>query len=101
VTAIVARFFAFVPSGVLDAGYVTGTGADTQVALGAFFCFRDRDEHRHRRWLMYRTGLVPRTMAMLGLIGVPLAFASGVAVLFDAAEPGSSLQEILTILEIL
>jgi hypothetical protein len=41
-------------------------------------------------WLMYRTGLVPRGMAMLGLIGGPLAFASGVAVLFDAIEPQSS-----------
>jgi hypothetical protein len=40
-------------------------------------------------------------MAMLGLIGGPLAFASGVAVLFDATEPQSSLQVILAIPEIL
>jgi hypothetical protein len=38
-TSIVARFFAFEASGVLDEGYVTGAGGDTQVSLGAFFEF--------------------------------------------------------------
>jgi hypothetical protein len=50
-------------------------------------------------YLMYRSGLVPRRMAMLGLIGGPLIIASGTAVLFGAIEPGSSLQAIATIPE--
>jgi hypothetical protein len=33
-------------------------------------------------YLMYRSGLVPRKMALLGLIGGPLAFVGGVLVLF-------------------
>jgi len=33
-------------------------------------------------YLMYRSGLVPRVIAVLGLIGGPLIFASGTAVLF-------------------
>jgi len=37
-------------------------------------------------YLMYRSGLVPRGMAMLGLIGGPLIIASFVAVLFGAYE---------------
>ena len=35
-------------------------------------------------YLMYRSGLVPRWMAALGLVGGPLICASGVAVLFGA-----------------
>jgi uncharacterized protein DUF4386 len=37
-------------------------------------------------YLMYRSGLVPRQIAMLGLIGGPLIFASSIAVLFGAYE---------------
>ena len=37
-------------------------------------------------YLMYRSGLVPRRMAMLGLIGGPLLFASSIAVLFGLYE---------------
>ncbi len=47
--------------------------------------------------LMYRSGLVPRRMAMLGLIGGPLIIASGTAVLFNVIEPGSAPQFIATI----
>jgi hypothetical protein len=43
-------------------------------------------------YLMYRSGLVPRGMAMLGLIGDPL-------VMFDVTERGSTLQGIATIPE--
>jgi hypothetical protein len=50
-------------------------------------------------YLMYRSGLVPRRLAMLGLIGGPLIIASGTAVLFGAIEPGSSLQVIATVPE--
>jgi Domain of unknown function (DUF4386) len=41
-------------------------------------------------YLMYRSGLVPRGMAVLGLIGGPLICASGVAVLFDVIQPDSA-----------
>jgi uncharacterized protein DUF4386 len=50
-------------------------------------------------YLMYRSGLVPRGMAMLGLIGGPLIIASGTAVLFDVFEAGSGPQVIATIPE--
>jgi hypothetical protein len=51
-------------------------------------------------YLMYRSGLVPRGMAMLGLIGGPLIIASGVAVLLGVIETGSVWQAIATIPEI-
>jgi hypothetical protein len=50
-------------------------------------------------YLMYRSGLVPRGMAMLGLIGGPLIILSGTLVLFDVIEPGSGAQVIATIPE--
>ena len=50
-------------------------------------------------WLMYRSGLVPRGMAMLGLIGAPLVMATGIAVMLDLAEGGGALQTIATIPE--
>ena len=40
-------------------------------------------------YLLYRSGLVPRGMAMLGLIAGPLLIAGGTAVLFDVIEPDS------------
>lgn len=51
-------------------------------------------------YLMYRTGLVPRRMAMLGLVGGPLVCASGIAVMFGVFEAGSAAQAIATIPEI-
>ena len=50
-------------------------------------------------YLMYRSGLVPRRMAMLGLIGGPLIILSGTAVLFNVIQPGSAPQVIATIPE--
>ncbi len=52
-------------------------------------------------YLMYKSGLVPPRMALLGLIGGPLAFAGGTAVLFGALEAGSPGLFLLTALEIL
>ena len=51
-------------------------------------------------YLMYRSGLVPRGMAMLGLVGGPLVCASGIAVLLGLVERGSAVQGIATIPEI-
>jgi hypothetical protein len=39
-------------------------------------------------WLMYRSRLVPRRMALLGLVGGPLLFASSAGVLFGLFEMG-------------
>jgi hypothetical protein len=50
-------------------------------------------------YLMYRSALVPRGMAMLGLIGGPLLCASGIAILFGVFEAGSVWQAIATIPE--
>ena len=40
-------------------------------------------------YLMYRSGLVPRGMAVLGLVAGPLICASGIAVPFNLIEPAS------------
>jgi hypothetical protein len=51
-------------------------------------------------YLMYRSGLVPRPMSVLGLVGGPLVCVSGIAVMFGVFEPGSAGQFIATIPEI-
>lgn len=50
-------------------------------------------------YVMYRSGLVPRQMALLGLLGGSLILISGTLVLFDVANPGGTLQAICTIPE--
>ncbi len=50
-------------------------------------------------YLMYRSGLVPRRMTWLGLIGGPLIILSGTLVLLNVIEPGSTAQSIATIPE--
>ena len=47
-------------------------------------------------YLMYTSGLVPRRMARLGLIGGPLVIAATVCVLFGVFKAGSSWQAIAT-----
>ena len=39
-------------------------------------------------YLMLKSGLVPRRMAMLGLIGGPLVLIRATLILFDVVEPG-------------
>jgi hypothetical protein len=51
-------------------------------------------------YLMYRSGLVPRGMAMLGLIGGPLAVITATAVLFGAYKQTSGWSLLLTLPEI-
>jgi Domain of unknown function (DUF4386) len=46
---------------------------------------------------MYRSGLVPRAMALLGLIGGPLLFASATATLFGLYEQVSVWSAIATV----
>ena len=50
-------------------------------------------------YLMYRSGLVPRRMAMVGLVGGAFICVSGIAVLFGVIEAGSVWQAIATIPE--
>jgi hypothetical protein len=69
---------------VLGPGFVVGVG--NGLILG---------------YLMYRSGLVPRGMAMLGLVGGPLVCASGAAVLLDVIGRGSTAQGIATVPEFL
>jgi hypothetical protein len=48
-------------------------------------------------YLMYASRLVPRPLALLGLVGGPVIFASGVGVLFGVIEAGSVWQGIASI----
>jgi hypothetical protein len=50
-------------------------------------------------YLMYTSALVPRGMAVLGLVGGPLIIASGVGVLLGVIEPEGVVQGIATIPE--
>jgi hypothetical protein len=73
---------------IYDRAFLIGPGFFAGVANGMILGY-----------LMYRSGLVPRGMAMLGLIGGPLIVASGIAVMFDVIERGSALQGVATIPE--
>lgn len=50
-------------------------------------------------YLMYRSGLVPRPLAMFGLVGGPLLILSGTLVMFDVADLHGTLQGLATIPE--
>jgi hypothetical protein len=69
---------------LLGPGFVDGIG--TGLMLG---------------WLMYRSGLVSRRMALFGVVGGPLLAASGIAVLFGLFPSGSAWQGIATAPEII
>ena len=45
-------------------------------------------------YLMYRTGLVPRKVAWLGLVGGPLVIITGTAVMFAGNHPSSTLHSL-------
>ena len=50
-------------------------------------------------YMMYRTGLVPRAWACLGLVAGPLIIISGTIVMFRGGHPSGSLQGVATIPE--
>jgi Domain of unknown function (DUF4386) len=52
-------------------------------------------------YMMYKSGLVPRRMAMLGLIGGPLLCLAGILVIYDIIEAGGPIQGVMTIPEAL
>jgi hypothetical protein len=49
-------------------------------------------------YLMYRSGLVPRRAAWLGLVGGPLIIVSGTAVMFTGNHPSSTLHSLQSIM---
>src|SRR3954453_13149503 len=73
---------------IYDRAFLVGPGVFAGVANGVILGY-----------LMYRSGLVPRGMAMLGLIGGPLVAASSIAVMFDVIQRGSAVQGVATIPE--
>jgi hypothetical protein len=75
---------------IYDRAFLIGPGFFAGVANGMILGY-----------LMYRSGLVPRGLAMLGLIGGPLVALSGIAVMFNVTERGSALQGVATIPEAL
>jgi hypothetical protein len=50
-------------------------------------------------WLMYKSELVPRGLAMFGLIGGPLIIIAGVLVMFDVIEGAGPVQGLMSIPE--
>jgi hypothetical protein len=50
-------------------------------------------------YMMYRSGLVPRKLVWLGLVGGPFNIVSGTLVMFGVADPGGPLQGLATIPE--
>ena len=50
-------------------------------------------------WLMYRSGLVPPRLAMLGLVGGPLIIISGALVILNVIPAGGAVQVLMTIPE--
>ena len=45
-------------------------------------------------WMMYRSGMVPRRLAMLGLVGGPVLFAASAGILFGVLDKGDPLYAI-------
>jgi hypothetical protein len=101
--SIVTLRGSFVPGGETDTLTMAGRALlafhDWTFLLGPQFC-AGFGNGLLLGYLMYRSGLVPRGMALLGLVGGPLAFIGGVLVLFDALQPMSAGLIALTVLEI-
>jgi hypothetical protein len=73
-----------------DATFLLGPGFVVGVGNGLIFGY-----------LMYTSGLMPRRLALFGLVGGPLVCLSGVAVMFGAFDAGPGPQAIATIPEII
>jgi hypothetical protein len=50
-------------------------------------------------YMMYKSGLVPRRMAMFGLVGGPLVILAGILVAFDVIEGGKAIQGLMSLPE--
>jgi hypothetical protein len=75
---------------VHDATFVLGPGIVVGVGNGLIFGY-----------LMYTSGLLPRRLAMFGLVGGPLLFVSGIAVMFGAFDINSAPRFLCSIPEII
>ena len=75
---------------VKDATFLLGPGFVVGVGNGLILGY-----------LMYTSGLMPRRLAMFGLVGGPLVCLSGVAVIFGAFPASGAVQFLLTIPEII
>jgi hypothetical protein len=64
---------------VHDATFLLGPGIVVGVGNGMIMGY-----------LMYTSGLMPRRLAMFGLVGGPLLFVSGIAIMFGAFDVGSA-----------
>ena len=73
---------------IYDRAFLVGPGFFAGLANGVILGY-----------LMYRTGLVPRGMAVLGLIGGPAIMATGIAVMLGVIERGGVVQGIATLPE--
>jgi hypothetical protein len=73
---------------IYDRAFLIGPGIFAGVANGMILGY-----------LMYRSGLVPRGLTILGLIGGPALAISAIAIMFDVIDRGSLLQGIATIPE--
>ena len=75
---------------VKDATFLLGPGFVVGVGNGLILGY-----------LMYRSGLMPRQLAMFGLVGGPLVCLSGIAAMSGAFEPSGGVQFVFTIPEII
>jgi hypothetical protein len=73
---------------IYDRAFLVGPGVFAGVANGMILAY-----------LMYRSGLMPRGLTMLGLIGAPLLAASSILVMFDVIQRGGTVQALATIPE--
>ena len=73
---------------IYDRAFLDGPGFFAGVANGMVLAY-----------LMYRSGLMPRGLTMLGLIAGPLVAASGILVMFNVIGRGGSVQGLATIPE--
>lgn len=73
---------------IYDRAFLLGPGIFAGVANGMILGY-----------LMFRSELVPRGLAVFGLVGGPLLLAAAIAIMFDVIERGSTLQAIATIPE--
>ena len=52
-------------------------------------------------YLMYRSGLVPRRMALIGVIGGPICFLAGMGAVLGIYDKGSTIKGVLTVPEVI
>lgn len=52
-------------------------------------------------YLMYKSGLMPRNLALVGIIGGPVLTLAGIGVLFDLWDAGGPVQSIATLPEVI